>query len=375
MASTIIFKLYFTFYKGIVMREIFMKYALCCSLIIIISGYFTDYYSRQANGEKYIAVSDTTIFPQGTFEACHASTIVELTPGVLMASWFAGAYEGADDVAIWTSIYKDKNWSKPVIAASGKGIDEKPMPCWNPVLFKNNEGILYLFYKVGPNPREWWGMVIRSSDDGETWSAPERLPENILGPIKNKPIQLKNGNILCPSSVESVDAKKWTVHLEITDKNLTKWEKIEIAADDSVGVIQPTILQHKDGRLQMLCRSRQNVIYETWSKDEGKSWSKLCPTKTPNPNSGIDAETLKNGEFILIYNPLLQGKDWFYGRNVLNAAISKDGENWEDIFQLENEREGEFSYPAVIQASDGTIHITYTDRRKNIKHVVLKKQH
>jgi len=154
IASTIIFMLYFTFYKGMMMRKISMKYALYCSLIIIISGYFTDSYSRQANGEKYISVSDTTIFSQGTFEACHASTIVELTPGIFMASWFAGAYEGADDVAIWTSIYKDKNWSKPIIAASGKSEDGKPIPCWNPVLFKNNEGALYLFYKVGPNPRE-----------------------------------------------------------------------------------------------------------------------------------------------------------------------------------------------------------------------------
>jgi alpha-L-fucosidase len=355
------------------MNKFSVKHKIIGLLLVLASGYFSSLYCREAKDEKYTIISDTVIFPQGTFEACHASTIVELTPGMFMASWFAGAYEGANDVAIWTSIYKDNNWSFPVKAASGTGEDGKPMPCWNPVLFKNNEGILYLFYKVGPNPREWRGMFIRSADDGKTWSSPEELPENILGPIRNKPIQLSNGNILCPSSVESIDAGKWTVHLEITDAKLKKWEKIEINADDSVGVIQPTILQHAGGKLQMLCRSRQNVIYETWSTDEGKSWSRLSPTKTPNPNSGIDAVTLKDGGFILIYNPLLQGKDWFYGRNVLNAAFSNDGENWKDICQLENEKEGEFSYPAVIQASDGTVHITYTDRRKNIRHVVLKK--
>jgi alpha-L-fucosidase len=353
-------------------KNIFAEIPVLLLLLFFVIMNNVNISSQPLNNAYVEVISDTTIFPDGTFDACHASTIVELSPGVFMASWFAGSYEGAKDVAVWTSLFKDNKWDLPVKVASGIDSTGNPMPCWNPVLFKTKESILYLFYKVGPNPREWWGMVIQSDNDGKTWSAPKILPSGFLGPIKNKPIQLANGDILCPSSTESVGTDKWTAHLEITDKDLTVWKKINFEADDSVGIIQPSILQHPDGKLQMLLRSRQNVIYQTWSTDNGITWSRLNPTSVPNPNSGIDAVSLDNGSFVLIYNPLLQGKDWFYGRNVLNAAISTNGINWKDIYQLENEKDGEFSYPAVIQASDKTIHITYTSRRKNIKHVGLK---
>src|SRR5678815_1809353 len=84
---------------------------------------------------------------------------------------------------------------------------------WNPVLFQPKEGPLLLFYKVGPSPSEWWGMLETSTDDGKTWSAPKRLPDRVLGPIKNKPEQLPNGDLLCPTSSED---DGWRVHFERT---------------------------------------------------------------------------------------------------------------------------------------------------------------
>ncbi len=310
------------------------------------------------------------IFADATFDACHAATIAETDSGTFIAAWFAGSYEGANDVEIWAATYRDNKWSKPIAIAAGYDNNGNPMPCWNPVLFRTSDGTLILFYKVGPNPREWWGEYKKSYNEGKSWSKACNLPCSFLGPIKNKPIQLENGNILCPSSVETASGM-WSAHLEIANKDLTEWKRIEIEKDDSVGVIQPTIISHPDGRLQMLCRSRQNLIYETWSEDDGRHWSKLYPTNVPNPNSGIDAVSLQNGQIILAYNPLIQGKDWFYGRNVLNIAVSDDGIIWKDIYQLENETDGEFSYPAVIQASDKKIHVVYTALRKTIKHVIL----
>ena len=327
--------------------------------------------SQPLNNSRVKVVIDTTIFPQGMFGGCHASTIVELTPGRFMAAWFAGSYEGASDVGIWISTFHKNKWSKPIQVAVGKDSTGTQLPCWNPVLFKTKNNSLILFYKVGVNPREWWGEYVRSNDNGENWTKPQTLPKGFLGPIKDKPIRLSNGKILCPSSVESADGR-WTAHLEITNENLTSWKKVNIASDTSVGVIQPTIIRHPDGKLQMLCRSRQNLIYQTWSSDNGLHWSKLTPTSLPNPNSGIDAVSLDNGNFVLVYNPLLHGNEWFNGRNVLNVAVSKDGINWKDVYRLENKKEGEFSYPAVIQASDKTINITYTYDRKTIKYVVLK---
>ena len=57
-------------------------------------------------------------------------------------------------------------------------------------------------------------------------------------------------------------------------------------------------------------------------------------------------------------------------RTPLNVAISKDGRTWQDILVLEKEP-GEYSYPAVIQTKDGMVHITYTWKRRRIKHVVI----
>ncbi len=121
-------------------------------------------------------------------------------------------------------------------------------------------------------------------------------------------------------------------------KILIPGEKYLIDTSSEFNVIQPTILQYADGRLQMLCRSQENIIVETWSTDNGKSWSKLTDTNLPNPNSGIDAVTLSNGLQVLVFNPMYHGKEWVEGRNVLNVAVSKDGEDWTDVYTLENEK-------------------------------------
>lgn len=322
------------------------------------------------NSSKVKLITQENIFPESTFKSCHASTLVELSDHRIMASWFAGDHEGAKDVAIWTSVLENGNWTQPKSVANGIQNDTLRFACWNPVLFKNKKGKLFLYYKVGPNPREWWGEMKVSNNDGKSWGKAIRLPNEILGPIKNKPIQLKSGKIICPSSTESVKDDIWKIHVEISDNNASKWNKIAINNGD-FGLIQPSIVEYADGKLQMLCRSRQNVIVETWSKDEGLTWSKPEAISLPNPNSGIDSVMLKNGSQILVYNPMISGKDWWLGRSELRLAISKDGKNWTDIYTLEKHEKGEYSYPAIIQSEDGNVHISYTDNRKNIHYVSL----
>ena len=317
-------------------------------------------------------VKNEFIFSNPPFAACHASTIAELAGNRLMVAWFGGAYEGNSDVAIWITSCSDGKWSKPEKVATGYLNDSVSLPCWNPVLFKTLEGKLYLFYKVGKSPREWWGMVKQSDNDGRTWSESEPLPDGFLGPIKDKPVQLKTGEILCPSSTESSNGKRWQVYIEITDNDLIKWKKIPVGTNSSYGVIQPCILWYPGDKLQLLCRSRENCIMQSWSFDRGMHWTELKATEVHNPNSGIDAVTLDNGLQLLVYNPTVSGKEWSDGRNILSVALSEDGIHWKDIYTPESQKEGEFSYPAVVQTSDGLVHITYTWNRKNIKHIVLK---
>lgn len=314
---------------------------------------------KMLNGPE--PVKSEFIFTESPFAQCHASTIVE-TKGKLVAAWFGGTHEKHKDVGIWLSRHDGRKWSRPVEAANGVQHSRKRYPCWNPVLFQPNNGPLLLFYKVGPSPREWWGMLKTSDDGGRSWSSARRLPEDILGPVKNKPIQLADGVLLCPSSSEH---DGWRIHFERSRDLGETWELIvQIDEGKIFSAIQPTLLSYPDGRLQALCRSRQGRIVETWSTDNGLSWSEPKATMLPNPNSGIDAVTLTDNRQLLIYNHTTRK------RSPLNVALSSDGKHWHNVLALET-AEGEFSYPAVIQTSDGLVHITYTWKRQRIKHVVI----
>ena len=321
--------------------------------------------------DQWKLVKQELIVSNPSFNQCHASTIVELSSGDLLAAWFGGTGEGANDVCIWSAINRKGAWSKPKVIATGIINDSLRYPCWNPVLFMTRDKKLFLFYKVGPSPQQWWGMMMTSADEGKTWSSPIRLPEGILGPIRNKPIQLADGTILAPSSVET--RNKWTVHLEKSTNNGKIWQKI-IIDTTRFDVIQPTILNYGHGRLQILCRSKQGTIVQSWSEDNGNTWGKLSKTMLLNPNSGIDAVTLKSGEQLLVYNPDGPRKDGPNDRARLRVAVSTDGINWMDIMTLENGVKEEFSYPAVIQSMDNKVHIVYTYDRKNIKQVVLERR-
>ncbi len=308
---------------------------------------------------------------------CHASTIVE-TPAGLVSAWFGGQHEKNPDVGIWVSRLEQTGWTKPVEVANGVQSPAKRYPCWNPVLFQPKTGPLMLFYKVGPSPSEWWGMLMTSADNGKTWSEPRKLGKdsklgqenaNLIGPVKNKPIQLKDGSILCPSSSEH---QGWRVHFERTTDGGKTWEVIGPIHDASkYNAIQPSILTYPDGKLQILCRTKESVLAQSWSSDGGKTWSEVTATKLPNPNSGTDAVTLKDGRQLLVYNHTTRRGGFPSGRNMLNVAVSRDGKTWQPILTLERKQGGEFSYPAVIQTSDGNVHITYTYNRQSIKHAIL----
>lgn len=307
---------------------------------------------------------------------CHASTIEEVPSG-LVAAWFGGTYERHPDVGIWVSRNEGSGWSTPVEVADGIQSDTLRYPCWNPVLFQPKEGPLMLFYKVGPSPREWWGMLITSHDEGRSWSEPEKMGEgplgDLLGPIKNKPIQLADGTILCPTSTEEEvdDDIFWKVHFERSSDMGKTWEVIGPINDGKeFDAIQPSILTYPDGRMQILCRTRQQVVSQSWSTDGGDTWSPMTATELPNPNSGTDAVTLQDGRQLLVYNHTIRDGEFPAGRDMLNVAISTNGEDWTPVMTLERQ-DGEYSYPAVIQAADGKVHITYTYQRLGVKHVVV----
>jgi predicted neuraminidase len=324
---------------------------------------------------EFVAAPDST-----PFRSSHASTLVELRDGGLMAAWFAGSAEGNPDVAIWASQQEQRNWSPPVELAREHGV-----PCWNPVLFHAQDGRLWLYYKFGPSPETWTTGRAYSMDEGKTWSKVEHLPAGLLGPIRTKPIVLKDNVIVSGSSVESYGS--WAVWIErssdggatwikigpiVTQQTLTRTDRSpdEPKNTDSTdrvathGIIQPSVVSLGGQHLRLYARSTSDIahICIADSYDLGFTWTQAHPIDLPNPNSGIDAMTLHDGRVVLIFN------DTARGRTPLNLAVAVDGEHFE-IFRTLEDQPGEFSYPAIIQTAHGDLEMTYTWNRKAIRHV------
>ena len=250
---------------------------------------------------QLVVTESEFIFEKAPFASAHASTIVE-TPGGLVTAWFAGTREGASDVGIWVSRRVEGKWTAPVEVADGVQPDGARHPTWNPVLFEMRAGELTLFYKVGPSPREWWGMLRTSADNGKTWSTARRLPDGILGPIKNKPIRLSNGTIIAPSST----SRRRPKHVACALRNHARF-----------GALVESRAPGADNRGQAdRCHSAQHLDSAGWpsaghrtiafgarvrdrSRDSGGTWLAVTLTDLPNPNAGIDAITLRDQRHLL----------------------------------------------------------------------------
>jgi predicted neuraminidase len=325
----------------------------------------------------------------------HASTLVELKNGDVLVAYFTGAWEGEKDVKIFGARLHAGVWTEPFELARCE-TSTGPVACWNPVLFHTNDGKLWLYYKTGTHPSTWTGLRKVSTDEGLTWSAAEPLPDGVLGPIKDKPLVLANGTIVSGSSVEhgkwdawverSTDGgKSWTKAGPITvaekddvpdpaflaasmrqpdGPNVEVKTKLYTPAKETVGIIQPTIVQMEGHHLRFLARShsRSAQLAVADSMDDGKTWTQAHFIALPNPNSGIDAVTLKDGRIVLIYNHSTNA------RTPLNLAVSRDGEHFTTFKTLED-GPNQYSYPAIIQAANGDLLMTYSWRRRTIKFV------
>ena len=320
-------------------------------------------------------VKEAFIYTKAPFKECHASTLVE-TPRGLVAAWFGGTKEKNPDVGIWSSYNDGNGWTSPKEWANGIQHEGLRYPTWNPVLFQGpGDTPLMLFFKVGPNPRDWWGEVMFSYDGGRSFRDRRRLPEGIHGPVRSKPLLLPNGDLLCPSSTEH--NHDWRFHFE-TLTNLqypelgSSWTRTE-PKDQPYQVIQPSVLLNHDGSIQALFRSKNEKIIQSISWDKGSTWSPLEATVLPNNNSGIEALTLKDGRHLLLYNHVDGGsqKDGWGKRNAIHLAMSEDGQNWWAAAIVEQAPEGEFSYPAMIQTKDGLVHMTYTWNRERVRHITV----
>lgn len=309
------------------------------------------------------------IFTEKITDSCHASTVLPLDNGTVVAAWFAGSSESDDDVKILTSVRgTDGKWGEPIRVSADPNVAH-----WNPVLFQNDGGTITLYFKVGKDT-EYWKTYYSVSTDGKNWAAPRELVPGDnsggRGPVKNKPIRLKNGTILAPGSTEL--GGKYRCFVDISTDNGKTWNRTPEIDSTFLGffktpMIQPTLWESKDGSVHMFTRTKVGKIYRSDSYDGGKTWCSAYPTNLPNNNSGIDLDTDDSGRIFLVYNPVgIPGI-----RTPLTLAVSTDdGKTFTKIKTFERGL-AEYSYPAVVVKGD-TIHITYTYERDYIAYWQIK---
>lgn len=332
----------------------------------------------QAEQTGWRVAETNFIEPAPAVAEVQASTLVEAADGSVVAAWWGGTKEGNDDVGIWVSRWQNGRWEPARLVADGTGPDGKKHPAWNPVLYRSDDGELSLFFKVGPSSKEWWGEVMVSKDNGVSWSDRRKLPEGLPGPAKNKPLQVSPEVVISPSSRQSA-GKTSRVEMEISDGRFQEWKTVTVADPKKLQASQPALLLQADGSLLALCRTSTGKVARTTSQDRGQSWSPLASTDLPMIDSGLDAIALREGGFLLAYNPGEAPKnpkdtDPREPRCPMVVSFSSDAKTWTPIATLEDRptRWG-YAYPSLLQTSDGRVHVTYTWNRGRIRHVVLER--
>jgi len=296
----------------------------------------------------------------------HCSTLTEAPNGDLVCVWYGGSYESSDDQVLFVSRRKkgERAWSTPEVLVTGTLMH----PPGNAVVFRIDSermGLIWGRMDASRPIRRGGGwsqcqlMIRFSNDNGHTWTDDREMP-GLFGCLpRNAPITLHDGAFAVPLSGKT--AGRSGGFLLVTRDAGRTWQPSGVMPGGS----QPTVIQRDDGSLLAFLRSFPNIL-RSESTDLGATWTIPEPTDFRCPGSGIAMCRLDNGHLVLVYN-----NSPTHDRTPLNIVRSTDeGATWDDLRILEPNW-GEYSYPCVIQTSDGTIHVTYTFRRYAIKHVQL----
>ncbi len=315
----------------------------------------------------------------------HASTILPLPDGSIMAAYFAGTYEAAPDVDVYVAKRNAVGlWTRPSRISKEEGIAH-----WNPVLSIRSNSDILLFYKVGFQIATWRTMVRVSRDGGAGWDEPRELvPGDIggRGPVRNKPIVLSDGAWLAGASLER--GAIWTCFSDRSEDEGETWRRsadIALAEAQSPspragsspplssiavseqsflgrGVIQPTLWESESGKVHMLMRSSEGYAYRSDSEDGGITWRDPYRTGVPNNNSAIDLIRLDDGRLLAAHNPT--GGNWAERTPLVLSSSIDGGHTWIRELVLD-EGMGEFSYPAIVRGPD-TVFVSWTRNRTEI---------
>lgn len=309
----------------------------------------------------------------------HVASLCELSDRRLVAVWYSGSREGSSDVALLLAVKpadKDAAWSNPYAVVTPDSVARelrRPVAkVGNAVVFTDaGDRLVLVFVSL---PYGGWALSSLnakvSSDGGASWSPAQRLTTsplfNLGTLVKNKPLPLMRGGLLLPVSHEFLGRFPALLLLATSD------ETVEIAGMRRLcggrRFFQPALvaLDRSTGVALLRAARTGEKIGLASSRDGGAIWSEPKSTRLDNPDAGIDAVALSGRRVLLAFN------NQRFDRSNLAIAVSADaGASWATVATLEDERGAEFSYPFMVRGRDGSIHLVYTWKRRNIKHLTF----
>ena len=340
----------------------------------------------------------------------HASMIVEAPNGDLLACWFHGSGERtADDVVIRGARLRKgaKAWSEPFLLADTPGypdtnatifIDprQRLWLLW-PTILANEWHTALMKYRISSDylrdgPPRWdVSDVLHVTPGDEFKTTVDRELDRLMAPSTSP---LESSIRLQPERQQRVEKLRrdagdkltrrlgWMTRahpyvldgtrlivplysdgfsfslMAITDDWGATWKTSTPLV--GFGNIQPSLARKKDGTLVAYMRDNGPApkrLHISRSRDRGETWSAVEDSTLPNPGSGAEVTALANGRWVLVYNDLEQG------RYSLAVSLSEDeGATWPWTRHLEQDpqQQGEYHYPSIVQARDGTLHASYS---------------
>ena len=348
-------------------------------------------------------------------EHAHASSLVELPNGDLLACWFQGSGERtADDVRIMGArlVKGASAWSSPFLMADTPGF-----PDCNPVLYLDAKERVWLMWIVvranrwetsvlkyrrsidylNPGPPNWnWQDIIllkpgndfpervangfqATGFDESMWAEYARpydqlITEAAKDPVKrregwmtrNHPVKLSSGRLLLPLYNDGYNMGL----AALSDDEGETWH----ASGPMVGIagIQPSVVERKNGDLVAYLRETGRPpfrVQQSISNDQGETWSALQETEIPNPSASLQVLRLKHTEgWVMVFN------DSDERREKLSIALSlNEGITWDYKRVISKRSDG--SYPSMIETHDGWIHVSCSVKSENGKGIAHYRIH
>jgi predicted neuraminidase len=341
----------------------------------------------------------------------HAANLSFLPDGTLVCVWFGGTMEGMGDISIYMSRLTDGRWAQAQKLTDDEGRSEQ-----NPVLFNAPDGRVILFHTSQPGGRQDECEIrCRVSEDGGLTFGASRRVGDFRGVFVRQPLQTGPGGEWLMPGFRCVAAagERWTGGHDTAVMLISRDEGKSWFAGDvpsSLGAVHMNPVAALGGVMPAFYRDRfaQNVRRSV-SGDGGLTWSPAQATSLPNNNSSVQAARLADGRIAMVLNPVnasmsaerrvslydeietasaaqgTGGAIWGVPRAPMSLVFSSDNgltfspprhlETGSGYCLTNNSKDGlnrEYSYPSIIEAPDGALHIAYTYHRRAIKHVRLE---